>query len=38
MKHTDFFNMIVQESGVIKTDDEGNSVCTSCHGTTSSRN
>lgn len=33
MKHTDFFNMIVQESGVIKTDDEGNSVCTSCHGT-----
>ena len=33
MKHTDFFNMIVQESGVITTDDNGNSVCTSCHGT-----
>ena len=33
MKHSDYYNMMVQVSGLIKTDDNGNSVCTVCHGT-----
>ena len=32
MKHTEYFNMMSQASGVITTDDDGNSVCTLCHG------
>ena len=30
MKHTDFYNMICQESGVITTDESGISTCTAC--------
>jgi hypothetical protein len=33
MKHSDYFNMMVQVSGLITTDNKGNSVCTLCHGT-----
>ena len=33
MKHPDYYNMMVQVSGLIHTDDNGNSVCTVCHGT-----
>jgi hypothetical protein len=33
MKHSDYFNMMVQVSGLITTDDTGNSTCTVCHGT-----
>ena len=32
MKHSDYYNMMVQVSGLIKTDDNGNSICTICHG------
>ena len=32
MKHTDFYNMICQESGVITTDETGVSTCTACGG------
>lgn len=32
MKHSEYFNMMSQASGVITTDDDGNSVCTLCHG------
>jgi hypothetical protein len=33
MKHTDFYNMICQESGVITADETGRSECKVCHGT-----
>ena len=33
MKHSDYFNMMVQASGLITTDNTGNSTCTVCHGT-----
>lgn len=33
MKHSDYFNMMVQTSGLITTDDKGKSTCTVCHGT-----